>query len=91
MRKTFDNAAFMGAQHKGNTVSGGWVLPRHPDQRGLGQQAWSRLGILRDSQGGGGYKSCAFVFLSSSLKKWLLHGSVSERSFFEEFSLKKYP
>ncbi|KAK2103112.1 hypothetical protein P7K49_016968 [Saguinus oedipus] len=32
-RKTFDNAAFMGAQHKGNTVSRGWPCPSAPISR----------------------------------------------------------
>lgn len=61
-RKTFDNAAFMGAQHKGNTVSGGWVLPRHPDQRGQGSRLGAGLAFSETAKAGVGTRAVLSYF-----------------------------
>lgn len=44
-RETFDNAAFMGAQHKGNSVGRGGALPWRPDRRAWGSGHEAGLAI----------------------------------------------
>lgn len=88
-RETFDNAAFMGAQHKGHTVSRGGALPCAlicgPGAAGAG---WP--GILNDARAGW-VPGLGIGGVSFQCSEKRCCESLLDCSSFEEFSLKECP